>query len=118
MNILAKLLVPDEILQDFEVSDAFEEQHCWVIKLVEKNDLSHIPKQIKYKSKARLNGYCNSIDIQTFPTGGKEVYLRLYRRKWEEQDGNQSYYNHYNYVLPGMKATKKFASFLKAIGRR
>jgi len=117
LNVLAKLLVPDEILNDFEVEDAFEQQGCWIITLVEKHDLSHIPKQIKYKSKARLNGYCNSIDIQTFPTGGKEVYLRLYRRKWKTQDGKQSYYNHYDYVLPGMKATKKFAVFLKEINR-
>jgi len=32
LSVLLKLLVPDEILKDFEVSDAFEEQGYWIIK--------------------------------------------------------------------------------------
>lgn len=118
MSVLAKLLVPAEILKNFKVTDAFEEQGCWIIKLVEKHDLSHIPNEIKDKSKARLNGYCNSIDIQTFPTGGREVYLRLFRRKWKEAGEHKSYQNTYTYAVSGTKATQKFASFLKEIGRR
>lgn len=113
MNSLAKMLVPSEILENFVVSDAVEESGVWIIELYEKSDLSHIPKLIQYKSKAVLNGYCAPIDIQTFPTDGKEVYLRLYRRKWKRRGENISYSNSYNYVLPGTKATKKFASFLK-----
>lgn len=118
MSVLSKLLVPQEILKDFEVQDAFEEMNCWIIQLVEKHDLPHVPKQIEDKSKARLNGYCNPINIQTFPTGGKEVYLRLLRRKWKESGENISYQNNYNYTVSGTKATKKFASFLKESGRR
>ena len=117
MNVLAKMFVPSEILSDFEVTDAFEENGVWIIELYEKADLAHVPKLIKYKSKAVLNGYCASIDIQTFPTDAKEVFLRLYRRKWKVSGESKSYHNRYHYTQEGIKATKKFAAFLKEINR-
>jgi len=115
LDLLAKMLVPSEILREFEVTKAFEENGVWVIELYEKADLAHIPRQIKFKAKAVLNGYCSPIDIQTFPTDGKEVFLRLYRRKWKVSGESKSYHNQYSFTEPGMKATKKFAAFLKEI---
>ena len=66
MNVLAKMFVPSDILEDFKVSDAYQENGVWIITLHEKDDLTQLPKQIKYKAKAVLNGYCAPIDIQTF----------------------------------------------------
>lgn len=113
----AKLFVPEEILLHFEVTELKQEGKYIFISLEEKNDVGHIPKSILNKGKAVLNGFYNKIDLQTYPAQGKEVFLRLYRRRWKLKGTTQSYGNEYDFAIEGTKATKEFGSFLKSIGR-
>ena len=114
---LIKLLVPEEILSHFEY-ESFEELSGIIrIHLVEKQDPNHYPKELIGKGKRSLNGFMNPIELQTFPTKGKEVYLYIKRRRWKIQGSNKSYYNQYSFSEEGMKATREFGAFLKEIGR-
>lgn len=87
------------------------------IHLIEKQDPSHYPKAIWGKGRRSLNGYMNPIELQTFPTQGKEVFLVLKRRRWKLFGSEASYFNEYDFYEEGMKATKEFGAFLKEIGR-
>jgi hypothetical protein len=113
----SKIFVPSEILAHFEVIDLVEQSGIIFIELDEKNDANHIPKSIVHQGKAVLGGFCNSIDIQTYPAQGKEVFLRLRRRRWKKKGTTKTYSNSYEFIDKGMKATKEFGAFLKEIGR-
>ena len=69
------------------------------------------------KGEGLRNGFMNPIELQTFPTKGKEVFLLLKRRHWKIKGSNENYFNTYNFHELGMKATKEFGAFLKEIGR-
>ncbi len=114
---LLSLLVPDYILEHFEYEKLEEFPQVIRIHLVEKQDPNHYPKDIFGKGKRILNGYMNPIELQTFPTKGKEVFLYLKRRRWRIKGSNKSYFNQYSFCKKGMKATKEFGAFLKEIGR-
>lgn len=119
MQELISLIVPSEILEHFDYDAYKEEGGVYLIELVEKDDLSHIPKSILREGKVILNGFMNSIDLQSYPLQGKEVFLRLKRRRWRLRDDEtkKSYFNEYDFSYPGIKATKAFGAFLKEIGR-
>jgi hypothetical protein len=113
----SKLFVPSEILEHFDVVSLKEEGGVMIIELFEKADAHHIPEAILREGKAVLDGYCNKQEIQTYPAQGKEVFLRLFRRKWKVKGTTKSYSNSYEFTKSGMKATKDFGAFLKEIGR-
>lgn len=117
MKDIITLIVPKDILEHFSYHDYHESGGVYIIELVEKDDVKHIPKAILRQGKYALNGYMNPIELQTYPLQGKEVFLRLTRRKWKVQGTTRSYSNEYNFNLPGMKATIDFGVFLKEIGR-
>jgi len=113
---LIKLIVPEEILEDFELRGYKLESGIYRIYLDEKEDLAHKPKS-KDNSILVKDGYINEIELQTFPIKGKEVFIYLRRRRWKVKGTKRDIYNKYNYHEKGMKATKEFGIFLKEIGR-
>lgn len=114
---LISLLVPDDILEHFEYEKLEELSGVIRIHLVEKQDPNHYPKSILGKGARSLNGFMNPVEIQTFPTKGKEIFLVLKRRRWKLEGRTESYFNNYSFTEKGMKATKEFGAFLKEIGR-
>ena len=105
------LVVPKEILDDFEISKVEETEEELAIYLVEK--LSKIPDS---DQELVRNGFMNFIEIQGFPIQGKPCYYKLSRRRWKEQGTKKDYFNTYTYVVEGSKTTQKFGSFLKELG--
>lgn len=108
-----KLIIPEEILKDFEVKELIENQEELLVLLIEKERC--IPEPLKDKLVA-LNGYMNGTTLQHFPLTGKKCYLQLHRRRWKEKgnDSNKSYHNEYDYTAEGTMATKSFGAFLKS----
>lgn len=110
---LYSLLVPQEILNSFDITTIEEKEEDLLIYLLEKdsclpnNDLDLVQ-----------NGYMNPVELNSFPIVGKRCFLRLTRRKWKLRgsDGSSSYTNTYDFALEGTKATKLFGSFLKEFG--
>lgn len=113
----SRLFVPEEILAHFEVTGLEQGDQIIVIALVEKDDVHHIPKAILHDGKSVRDGYMNTVEIQTFPAQGKEVFLRLKRRRWKKKGTTKGYHNTYDFIDSGMKATRAFGAFLKEIGR-
>ena len=114
---LISLLVPDYILEHFEYDKLEEISGIIRVHLTEKQAPNHYPKALIGKGERSLNGYMNPLELQTFPTKGKEVFLLLKRRRWKIKGDDTSYFNTYDFHEPGMKATKEFGAFLKGIGR-
>lgn len=117
LSSFSRLFVPEDILKHFDVTNLQEDQGVILIELVEKDNNEHIPKSILREGKAVKDGYMNPIEIQSFPAQGKEVFLRLKRRRWKVKGTHKGYHNTYSFINPGMKSTKEFGSFLKEIGR-
>lgn len=111
---LLSLLVPEEILVNFEVHEIKDKSSNITIELIEKAE--RIPELLKGK-KAVLDGFISNLELRTFPIRLKRCYLKLKRRRWKEQgtDGKQSYWNEYDFAAQGTKATKAFGAFLKEI---
>jgi hypothetical protein len=110
---LYSLLVPEEILNFFEITTLEEKEEDLFVYLVEKD--SCLPDR---SLDLVQNGYMNPVELNSFPIVGKRCFLRLTRRKWKIRgsDGSQSYTNTYDFALEGTKATKLFGSFLKEFG--
>ena len=109
---ILRLLIPEEILDCFELSQIVENDDELLFDLIEKE--SCIPKSIK-KEEAVLNGYMNSTTLQSFPQKGKRCYIHLRRRRWKLKGSNdtRSYFNEYEFTSSGTMATKPFGAFLK-----
>jgi hypothetical protein len=114
---LLKLFVPEYILLHFDYDHVEKISGVIRIHLIEKKDARHYPKELIGNGAISMNGYMNPIELQTFPTQGKEVFLLLKRRRWKLKGDDKSYYNTYSFCQEGMKATKEFGAFLKEIGR-
>jgi len=112
MNSILSLMVDSEILASFSYRELLEDNVSITIVLDEK--LSLLPSYFVGTNKdSVLNGFCNPIELQTFPQKGKSTYLRLYRRRWKEPGGSLSYSNTYKFNKLDAKVTDPFASFLK-----
>ena len=107
-------LMPSEWLGWFEVEDIENKRREWRIKLIEK--VEQVPKEITMQEWS-LNGYCNSIELMTFPLQGKPVYIEVIRRRWVLKGSKDSICNEYDLHYAGIKATKPFADFLKELDR-
>lgn len=110
MDMLVRLIVPEEILKSFTVSALKEWGDRYEITLTEKEGL--IPEALKGKEVV-LDGYWNALELQTFPQKGKACYLKLIRRKWKQAGDSKGYGNSYHYNVDGTKATQDFGAFLK-----
>ena len=107
---LVKMILPEEFMEYFNIENIIEHKDTWEVILHEKEE--RIPKKLEGKLVVK-DGYCNPIELQSFPIKGKTFYIKLYRRRWKEAGSKESYENTYDLHLEGMKATKEFGAFLK-----
>src|SRR5208283_1933338 len=111
---ILRMLVPDNLVECFDIKQIKENKEDWVMELEEKEQL--VPKELQGKE-AELNEFCNPIEIQSFPVKGKAFYIKIIRRKWKEKGKETGYSNEYDLHYKGMKATKEFGDFLKGAFR-
>jgi hypothetical protein len=112
---LCSLLIPNEILIDFDVQKIEDTATFLIIELVEKKESIS-----KFQSNEDLvsNGFMNPLELQHFPMNGKKCILRLIRRRWKDKGSTSgNYFNTYSYGVTGIKVTPSFGAFLKEIGR-
>jgi hypothetical protein len=110
-NHFASLLVPAEILEDFNMEEVKERDNELVIILIEKE--SKVPVN---QGELIKDGYLNPVELSHYPVNGKRCFLVLKRRRWKGKHGDvQNIYNHYDYAQEGSKVTRTFGSFLKDI---
>jgi hypothetical protein len=117
MNItekLAQVLVPAEILEDFNVVDVHKHKEEWLLVLEEKTD--RIPICLQGQDVV-LDGFYDSIDLVSGVLMDQVIYLRIRRRRWKLRGDTKHFHNQYDHQFKGMKTTKRFATFLKEVDR-
>lgn len=113
---LLSVFFPEEITLHFEIKEVVDKKGYIYIRFDELPEL--VPSNMGSSKQVVLDGFCNPIELQSFPLKGKPVYLKLYRRRWKYKGENKHYSNTYNFNPQGVKATNEFASFLKAAFRQ
>jgi hypothetical protein len=111
---LCRMVVPEQLLTDFNIDEIIESKEEWQVVLLENKD--KVPIELKGKD-AVLDGFMNAVELFSFPVKDKRLYLKIFRRKWKERGLDQSYWNKYDLHDPGMKTTKEFGIFLKELSR-
>jgi hypothetical protein len=105
------MLVPAQILEDFEMWDAEESKERWVIDMREKE--CRIPEELSGYSDVVFDGYCNPIETLSHSFVCKPIYLRLYRRRYKRSGTDKHYSNEYDVTLKGVKMVPELGILLK-----
>ena len=108
---LLSVFFPEEITTHFGIKGVDEKKEYIHIRFEELPEL--VPSVMSEAREVVLDGFCNPLELQSFPLKGKPVYLNLYRRRWKYKGETKHYSNTYDFNPEGVKATKEFASFLK-----
>lgn len=108
---LFSVLFGEEISENFVVKKVEESKEYIEIRFEELEEL--LPEPLSSVKEVVLDGFCNPLELQSFPLKGKPVYLKLYRRRWKEKGNKKHFSNSYNLTEKGVKATNEFSSFLK-----
>lgn len=108
-----ELLLPEGMLEYFEVTAAEKAKDHYVISLKEKNLYPGEFASHKLSSK----GFMEEITVKDFPIRGRACYLKVKRRRWLNEDLNKVVSRNWELVAKGTRMTKEFAAFLKALHR-
>jgi hypothetical protein len=110
---LIKLLLPEIIVEYFELTSYKKAEEILHLYLKEINS---IPKEYR-QNKLSSKGFFEEITVQDFPIRGHQVYLHITRRRWLNEDTGQVVFRDWNLVADGTRVTQEFSSFLKEINR-
>ena len=111
MQQILGILIPEEILEDFEIVDIEEKADERVFHMREKEE-----RKPEVGEELLKDGYMRAKEVVHYPSGMKRCTIRLERRRWvSKADRKGFYYNQYSYTEEGCKVTRQFASFLKEI---
>lgn len=104
-----ELLLPDGILETFEVSEVIESDEDIILSLKE----TPLSKSENIDSRYYSKGFYPPVDIYDFPLRGKRLILRIFRRRWRDNVTGNPYMRKIELVTKGTHLTEEFASFLK-----
>lgn len=108
---ISRMLVPEYILENFEIYGAEETPSQWIIELREKEDT--IPSELKECQDVVFDGYTNPIETLSHSFVCKPIYLRVYRRRYKRAGTDTHYSNTYDLTLKGVKMVPELGIFLK-----
>jgi hypothetical protein len=108
-NVLS-VLIP-ESLSDFVLAEVKEYKDRIEFRMEEKE--TNLPDCLVGKGNVILDGFCNPIELQSFPLKEKPVFYKVYRRRWKISGEHKHVSNEHELHPEGVKTTQEFASFLK-----
>jgi hypothetical protein len=108
---LVRFLLPEGILDYFELSKIVEGLTGLQIYLEEKN----LPPSEYKDQKLESKGFLPEIYIQDFPIRNQRVTLCIKRRRWEVKATGEIVSRDWDMVQQGTRMTKEFATFLKGL---
>ena len=108
---ISRMLVPEDILENFEIYGAEEFPSHWMIELREKEGI--IPAELSDSKDVVFDGYDNPVETLSHSFVCKPIYLRVYRRRYKRSGSNKHYSNTYNLTLKGVKMVPELGIFLK-----
>ena len=107
---LAQLILPSEILSNFEVVRVEEEASLIRIYLDES-----VKAEYKENPEIESKGFCEAVTIRDFPIRDKGVDLIVRRRKWYDKQNNRYFSDFYDLKAEETRYSKEFAAFLKGV---
>ena len=110
---LLKYLLPDGLLEYFEITKVDLQSDVFSIYL---SELNNIPKEYT-QDKLISKGFYDEIRVQDFPIRGKACYLYIKRRRWDNITTGEIVHRNWELVTKGTRLTNDFAAFLKEIYR-
>lgn len=110
---LLGLLLPEGMLDYFEITDVEKRPDSYHIYLSERNITPDSYKDCKLASK----GFYEPATIQDFPLRGKACYLKVKRRRWLNETTGAIVMRDWSVVAKGTRMTAEFAAFLKEFNR-
>lgn len=110
---LLRLLLPEFILENFELKSARKEHDILHIDLEE---LNSIPVAFE-KDKLESKGFFPTITVQDFPMRGHQVFFHIKRRRWLNHTTGKVAYRDWSLVAKGTRMTGEFAVFLKQLSQ-
>jgi hypothetical protein len=108
---LVRLLLPEGILEYFELVNVAEVEGELNIYLEEKNIVPSGYENERLESK----GLLPEISVQDFPIRGHKVALCIKRRRWLLPDTGETITRDWKLVHKGTRITTEFGVFLKGI---
>ena len=106
---LISLLLPDGILDYFDVVNTVSDKDGLSIYLDEKNTPPEGYKAEDLESK----GFFSEIRVQDFPIRGKKAFLCIRRRRWEVRSSKEIVSRDWKLVQTGTRMTREFCGFFK-----
>jgi hypothetical protein len=112
---LLQQLFPTELMEYFSISSfqslcgIEKKKEYLVIDFEEKNELPNGYPSSEYESK----GFMESKLIQDFPLRGKQVYLRIKKRRWRHKITGAIIKRDFTFIAEGSKFTQELSDFLK-----
>ena len=106
---LLKVILPDNILNNFDIKDILIESDKIKINLDEKN----IPPNEYSIEDLKSVGFSNLSTVCDFPIRDKALFLKIRRRKWFLKTKKIYIRNNFDLIFKGTKLSKEFGSFLK-----
>ena len=107
---LAQLILPSEILSNFEVVRVEEEASLIRIYLDES-----VKAEYRENPEIESKGFCEAVTIRDFPIRDKGVDLIVRRRRWYDKQNNRYFSDSYELKAEGTRYSKEFAAFLKGV---
>ena len=114
MEDLAKIFLPEGILEWFDLKGIEKTNKSVRIILEEKNIVPEIPSE--HQGKKVISKGFKKIIIDDFPIRGKKGELVILRRSWHIEGSDKLLKRDIKLTAIGTKLEKEFADFLKDIG--
>ena len=108
---LVRLLLPEGLLDYFDLTDVAQTPAGLNIYLEEKN----LAPMGYEKSQLESKGFLPETAIQDFPIRGHKVALCIKRRRWEIKETGSVITRDWILVRKGARMTTEFGTFLKGI---
>ncbi len=105
---LAQLILPSEILSNFEVIGVEEESSLIRIYLDESVKTEH-----KENPNIESKGFRDVVTIRDFPIRDKGVDLIVRRRRWYDKENNRYFSDIYHLKAEGTRYSRELAFFKK-----
>jgi len=111
LHVLARYILPEEIIDNFDIVGIEEKSSVLHIQLDEQAILP-----TGYTSDTiSSNGFFPSSSVYDFPIRDRKVVLHIRRRRWVEKDTGKSLSRSWEITAQGTRYTVGFAAFLKEV---
>jgi len=110
-STVSHMLVPEHILEYFDIWGAREYKERWVIEMREKEGF--IPKELTDCGDVVMDGFCNPLEMLSHSFVCKPIYLRIFRRRYKRSNSDIHFSNEYDLTLKGVRMVPEMGFFLK-----